>query len=176
MDLPVTVGNEADLGAVAEHPRGAGQGSDDLIYLSTEVGVGGGVIIGGQPLAGPAGFGGEVGHIAVNPEGRPCSCGSRGCWETEIGELALLRYAGHGGDGGREAVDAVSRRPSRRADGPPGVRQVGRWLGFGWRAWSTSSTRAWSCSARASPGCTRSRRMRCIESWMRARCSWPATS
>jgi len=132
MDLPVTVGNEADMGAVAEHLRGAGQGSDDLIYLSTEVGVGGGVIIGGQPLAGLAGFGGEVGHIAVNPEGRICSCGSRGCWETEIGELALLRYAGHGGDGGREAVDAVFA--AAEAGSPTALRafaEVGRWLGLG---------------------------------------------
>ena len=131
-DLPVAVGNEADLGAVAEHLRGAGQGSDDLIYLSSEVGVGGGVIIGGQTLSGTAGFGGEVGHITVNPDGRMCSCGSHGCWETEIGELALLRYAGHGGDGGREAVDAVFA--AAEAGSPTALRafaEVGRWLGLG---------------------------------------------
>ena len=131
LDLPITVGNEADLGAVAEHLRGAGRGSDDLIYLSAEVGVGSGVIIGGQHLAGAAGYGGEVGHIAVNPDGRLCACGSRGCWETEIGELALLRHAGRSG-GGREAVDALFA--DAEAGSPPALRafaEVGRWIGLG---------------------------------------------
>lgn len=130
--LPITVGNEADCGAVAEHLRGVGQGCDDLIYLSGEVGAGAGVIIGGQPLVGTAGYGGEVGHLAVNPDGRACGCGSRGCWETEIGELALLRHAGVGGDGGREAVDQVF---AAAADGAPtalrAFDEVGRWVGIG---------------------------------------------
>jgi predicted NBD/HSP70 family sugar kinase len=132
LGLPITIGNEADLGAVAEHVRGAGRGSDDLIYLSAEVGVGSGVIIAGQPLAGAAGYGGEVGHIAVNPDGRLCACGSRGCWETEIGELALLRYAGRSGGGGREAVDAVFA--DAEAGSPSALRafaEVGRWIGLG---------------------------------------------
>ena len=132
LDLPITVGNEADLGAVAEHLRGAGQGYDDLIYLSSEVGVGGGVIVGGQPLAGTAGFGGEVGHMVVNPDGSMCACGSRGCWETEIGELALLRYAGRGGEQGRDRLDAVFAAAD--AGEPVALRafaEVGRWLGLG---------------------------------------------
>ena len=131
-DVPVVVGNEANLGALAEHRRGWGAGLDDLIYLSGEVGVGSGVIVGGQPLAGSAGFGGEVGHIALNPDGRACACGSRGCWETEIGERALLRHAGYPGDGGREAVDAVFA--DARAGSATALRafdEVGRWLGLG---------------------------------------------
>lgn len=131
-DLPVVVGNEANLGALAEHRRGAAAGANDLIYLSGEVGVGAGVIVGGQPLAGSDGFGGEVGHIAVHPEGLACGCGSRGCWETAVGERALLRHAGYAGDGGREAVEAVFAAAA--AGQPHALRalyDVGLWLGVG---------------------------------------------
>ena len=96
------------------------------------MGVGSGVIIGGQPLSGTAGYGGEAGHMAVNPDGRMCACGSRGCWETEIGELALLRHAGRAGDGGREAVDAIFA--DVEAGSPGAMRafaEVGRWIGLG---------------------------------------------
>ena len=103
----VRVGNEADLGAMAEHVRGAGTGTDDLVYVSGEVGVGGGVIVGGRPLVGSAGYAGEVGHMVVDPAGRPCHCGSRGCWETEVGQDALLDLLGRGPGRGHDAVDQV---------------------------------------------------------------------
>ena len=105
---PIVVANEADLGALAEHRRGAAAGTDDAIFLSGEVGLGGGVIVGGRPLTGVAGYGGEVGHIPVNPEsGSACRCGSVGCWETEVGEEALLVRAGRPADGGSAAVEAI---------------------------------------------------------------------
>ena len=92
---PIVVANEADLGALAEHRRGAAAGTDDVMFLSGEVGLGGGLIVGGRPLTGVAGYGGEVGHIPVNPvAGATCRCGSVGCWETEVGEEALLVRAG----------------------------------------------------------------------------------
>jgi predicted NBD/HSP70 family sugar kinase len=129
---PIVVGNEADLGALAELRRGAAAGLEDVLYVSGEVGVGGGLIVGGQPLTGAAGYGGEIGHLPVNPAGRPCRCGSVGCWETEVGEEALLRRAGYPPDGGRDAVDAVlveaasGSREARRA-----LDEVGKWLGDG---------------------------------------------
>ena len=83
--LPVTVGNDADLGAVAEHIRGAAAGASNVVYLSGEVGLGGGLIVDGRPMMGAGGYGGEVGHMVVNPQGRLCECGARGCWETEVG-------------------------------------------------------------------------------------------
>jgi predicted NBD/HSP70 family sugar kinase len=132
LGLPITIGNEADLGAVAEHVRGAGRGSDDLIYLSAEVGVGSGVIIAGQPLAGAAGYGGEVGHIPVNPDGLPCRCGSIGCWETEVGGSALLRRAGYPPEAGPEALDDVLAEAE--AGSPSALAafaETGRWLGIG---------------------------------------------
>src|SRR5205085_76543 len=90
----LTVGNLADVSALVEHTRGAAAGCDNVIYLYGDVGVGAGIIADGRRVAGHGGYGGEVGHMVVNPYGRECSCGSRGCWETEIGEAALLKHAG----------------------------------------------------------------------------------
>jgi predicted NBD/HSP70 family sugar kinase len=89
LDVPVSLGNDADLGAVAEHTRGACVGVDDLIYVSGNVGVGAGVITGGQRLRGFGGYAGEVGHLRFHPQGRLCHCGNRGCWETEVGAHAI---------------------------------------------------------------------------------------
>ena len=113
--VPIAVANEADLGALAEHRRGAAAGVEDVIFLSGR----------GRPRRRAdrrrpaadrvAGFGGEVGHMPVNPvAGATCRCGSVGCWETEVGEQALLARAGRPADGGRAAVEAVARRCRRR--------------------------------------------------------------
>jgi predicted NBD/HSP70 family sugar kinase len=132
LDVPVALANEADLGALAELHRGAAVGHRDVLYISGEVGVGGGLIAGGQPLTGVAGYGGEVGHIPVNPDGAPCRCGATGCWETEIGERALLARAGQPPDGGPDAVDAVlAAATSGDATALAALDEVGRWLGVG---------------------------------------------
>jgi len=89
VDVPVSLGNDADLGAVAEHQRGAGVGVDDLIYISGNVGVGAGVISGGKRLEGAGGYAGEIGHLRFNPAGKLCHCGNVGCWETEVGAHAI---------------------------------------------------------------------------------------
>lgn len=129
---PIFVANDADLGALVEHRRGAATGCDHVLYISGEYGVGGGVIVDGKPLTGVAGYGGEVGHMPVNPTGIACRCGSVGCWETEVGEGALLRLAGHAPGGGRGEVDAVLREAE--AGSPAALSaldHVGRWLGVG---------------------------------------------
>jgi predicted NBD/HSP70 family sugar kinase len=130
--VPISIANEADLGALAELHRGAAVGAADVLYLSGEVGVGGGLIVDGRPLTGVAGFGGEVGHFPVNPNGVACQCGSFGCWETEVGEEALLRLAGHPPAAGWAGVDAVIEEA--RAGSPVALAAfaaVGRWLGIG---------------------------------------------
>jgi len=130
--LPISVANDADLGALAEQRRGAAIGANHVLYIAGEVGVGGGLIVDGHPLTGVAGYGGEVGHFPVNPAGGVCRCGSVGCWETEVGESALLVRAGRQADGGRAAVDAVLRDAS--AGSPVALNalsNVGRWLGVG---------------------------------------------
>jgi D-xylose transport system substrate-binding protein len=130
---PLVIANEADLGALAEHRRGAAAGADDLIFLSGEVGLGGGLIVGGRPLTGVAGFAGEVGHLPVNPlAGASCRCGAVGCWETEVGEEALLVRAGQAAGGGRAAVEAVvAAAESGDARALAALAEVGRWLGIG---------------------------------------------
>jgi predicted NBD/HSP70 family sugar kinase len=134
LGLPVAVGNEAHLGAVAEHVRGAGAAIDNLIYLHGDVGVGGGIIAGGKLLDGDGGYGCELGHMLVNPlDGRPCLCGSRGCLEAEVGEGALLEYAGRAGelvgrDGIRTVVTLASAGDERARTA---LARIGDWLGVG---------------------------------------------
>ena len=126
------VGNHADLSALAEHGRGAAVGCDNVVYLYGDVGVGAGIVAGGRRVTGHGGYGGEVGHMVVNPYGRPCSCGSRGCWETEIGEHALLQLAGRTDRSGRDAVLAVVDAAMRGdSSAQHALRQVGDWIGFG---------------------------------------------
>jgi predicted NBD/HSP70 family sugar kinase len=91
--LPVSLGNDADLGAWAEHRRGIGRDCDDLVYLTGKFGVGAGIIAGGRALRGVGGLAGEVGHMSLDSSGPACQCGSRGCVETLMGEAALLRAA-----------------------------------------------------------------------------------
>jgi predicted NBD/HSP70 family sugar kinase len=132
LPVPVSIANEADLGALAEHRRGAAVGEDQVLFISGDVGVGAGLIIDGKPLAGAAGYGGEVGHLPINPAGVACRCGSVGCWETEVGAWALLRRAGRPPGGGRRDVETVM---SEAEAGSPvalaAFAEVGRWLGIG---------------------------------------------
>jgi predicted NBD/HSP70 family sugar kinase len=132
IDVPVLVANDADLATLAELTRGAGVGSRDFVGLWGEVGVGAGIVVGGTLIRGRAGFAGEVGHLPVRPGGRPCHCGSRGCWETEVGEDGVLRAVGIDGEGGPLVIDrivaAAEAGDPRTLDG---LRSIGRWLGIG---------------------------------------------
>ena len=92
--VSVHIGNDAELGALAEHTRGVGRGMNHLIYLSCDVGVGGGFIVGGAPMMGASGYAGEIGHQPFNPSGQTCRCGNVGCWETEIGSRAVAEAVG----------------------------------------------------------------------------------
>src|SRR4051812_40909517 len=65
----VAVRNVADLAAMAEHIRGVAVGCNNVVYLHGDGGVGGGIIAGGRPVTGHGGYGGEVGHMVVNPHG-----------------------------------------------------------------------------------------------------------
>jgi predicted NBD/HSP70 family sugar kinase len=131
--VPLTVANEADLGVIAEHRRGAAVGVDDVVYISGDVGVGAGIVVDGTPLHGAAGYGGEVGHMPVNPiAGARCRCGSTGCWETEIGQGKLLARAGLPVDGGPDALEsllAAAGAGDERANAA--LDDVGLWLGIG---------------------------------------------
>ena len=134
LGLPVQtrVGNDGDLGGLAEHVRGAGRGIGHLIYLAGEVGIGGGIVVDGRLLTGAHGYGGELGHMMVNPGGRACRCGSRGCFETEAGEDAVLVACGREAGGGRAALvevfAAASQGEARALDG---LQSIAVWVARG---------------------------------------------
>ena len=103
----VHVDNDATCAAVAEWTYGAGAGSRDMVLVTLGTGIGGGLVLGGQLQRGANGFTGEYGHMVVDPDGPPCPCGRRGCWERYASGSGLARLA-------REA--AIGRRVSRVLD------------------------------------------------------------
>lgn len=124
--LPVSAANDANLGANAEHLFGAGRGVANLVYLNGGAsGIGAGVITGAVPLAGLAGYAGELGHTLVNSAGTRCHCGAIGCLETEVSQRPLLDVLGLPG------ADLDELEPALIASGSPAVREeVERQLGF----------------------------------------------
>ena len=130
--LAVHVANDADVSALAELHRGVAVGVAEVLSVWGEVGVGGGIVSRGELITGDAGFAGEVGHIPVNPGGLPCGCGSIGCWETEVGEAALLRRAGLPVDGGPPAIETLLKRAAAGdAVTLAALQEEARWLGIG---------------------------------------------
>ena len=99
LQLPVRVDNETNAAALAECFAG-GDEKEFVFFISMfRLGVGGGLVLNGEPLLGFHGSAGEVGHLLVQPGGRKCGCGSRGCLEAMISEDALLEAATAGGAG-----------------------------------------------------------------------------
>ena len=91
LGLPVVVENDANAAAWGEFTFGAGEDVENLLMLTIGTGVGGGVVHDGRMLRGGFGFGGEVGHITLVPEGVPCGCGNLGCLESYGSGSALVR-------------------------------------------------------------------------------------
>ena len=129
VSTPIVVGNDSDLGAIAERMRGSAMGAANVIYLSGQVGVGGGLIVDGRLIRGAQGYAGEVGHMRVNPQGRACRCGATGCWETEIGEPAVRSSAGAAPNASVSGIVAAAGAGDKNAR--KGLHTVGGWLGVG---------------------------------------------
>jgi predicted NBD/HSP70 family sugar kinase len=92
LGMPVDIANEADLAALAElWFAGAPQ---DFVHVSGGIGVGAGIVLGGELFRGPGGRAGELGHVVVDPDGSTCTCGGHGCLEQVAGQNALLRLTG----------------------------------------------------------------------------------
>ncbi|MGW7705179.1 ROK family protein [Streptomyces sp. NPDC054771] len=88
---PAFTGNDVNLAALAEHRHGAGRGAQHLLCVATgHRGVGGALVLDGRLHTGSSGLALEVGHLTVNPQGRPCHCGGRGCLDVETDPLAFL--------------------------------------------------------------------------------------
>jgi len=126
LGLPVYVDNDVNVLALGEWKFGAGQGARSLVVLAIGTGVGGGIIQEGRLLRGQGGFGGELGHVPINFDGRACICGGQGCLKTyvsgtdiglmgterlkrDVSAADVFRMAGEGDPTCQEIVGEVCR-------------------------------------------------------------------
>lgn len=110
-ELPVTLENDATAAAIGERWLGASKKAKNSIMITLGTGVGGGLIINGEPYRGIDGTAGEIGHINVEPDGHPCGCGSYGCLEQYASATAIVRLARESGlefSTARELYEAAS--------------------------------------------------------------------
>jgi glucokinase len=91
IDRPVFIGNDATVAGYAESVYGLGAGSHSSVFLTLGTGVGGGIVIGGRPWSGFHGVGSEIGHMPMDIEGEPCTCGNNGCLERYCSATAIIR-------------------------------------------------------------------------------------
>src|SRR5439155_7862249 len=91
---PTFVDNDAKALALGEGWRGAAAGEDNFIAMVVSTGVGGGVVLDGRLLDGAQGNAGHIGHVIVEPEGRVCRCGGRGCLEAEASGPSIAAITG----------------------------------------------------------------------------------
>ena len=116
---PIFVENEANAAALAEHRRGAAQGLSSFICVFGEIGVGSGIFVNGELFRGAHGFGGELGHAVVDPEGPICACGNRGCLESFVGQEAIARDAGVPTPAGERHASITGELVDRASSGDP---------------------------------------------------------
>lgn len=145
--LPVLVDNDANASGWAEWRFGAAQNEPDLVVLTLGTGIGGALVIDGQPYRGHFGIAGEFGHMQIVPDGRPCECGNLGCWEqyasgNVVGRKARALAAGSSPlgralcqeAGSIEAIEGTMVTEHARSGDAEAVEmlcEVGGWLGKG---------------------------------------------
>jgi predicted NBD/HSP70 family sugar kinase len=126
--VPLFIQNEADVAALGEMEFNPAPGSDPLLYVSINQGLGAGVIVGDRLLTGSRGFAGEVGHMVLQLSGPRCSCGRRGCAEALIATRAML-----GGSDGEPVLRSLAEVRAHLVDEDPetlkAVASAGRYLG-----------------------------------------------
>jgi glucokinase len=112
--LPVFVDNDAKALALGEGWVGTAAGIRDFIAMVVSTGVGGGIVLDGRLLDGEAGNAGHIGHVIVEPEGRACACGGRGCLEAEASGTAIAAITGRPpADAGPDVVERTGRLVGR---------------------------------------------------------------
>ena len=146
--LPVVVENDANAAAWGEYRFGAGKDRDYVVTITVGTGIGAGIILEGALYRGRWGAAAEFGHLNVDPGGRPCGCGNRGCWEQYASGNALVREARYLaserrseaetlldlGDGTPEGVQGLHVTQAAREGDPVALAAfdfVSRWLGQG---------------------------------------------
>ena len=93
LGIPTALTNDANAAAIGEMTYGAARGMKDFIMITLGTGVGSGIVINGQLVYGHDGFAGELGHVVVDPAGRQCGCGRKGCLETYCSATGVARTA-----------------------------------------------------------------------------------
>jgi len=93
LNLPVISENDANAGAYGEWVAGAGRGLQYMAYLTIGSGLGCGLVLSGALYRGASGYAGDIGHVNIEPDGRPCACGSVGCLETRVSAPGLIATA-----------------------------------------------------------------------------------
>lgn len=148
LNLRVVIENDANVAAWGEFKYGAGRGLSDMVCITVGTGIGGGLVLGGQLFRGGHGVAAEIGHLCIEPGGRLCGCGNRGCWEQYASGNALVREARFLaserrseasrllalGDGTPEGVTGAHVTEAAQAGDPVALGafdSVARWLGVG---------------------------------------------
>jgi glucokinase len=117
---------DSNAAVLAEYRYGAGQGVRRLLGVTLGTGLGGGVIIDGALLRHTGQCAGDVGHIILDPDGPPCTCGARGCLEAMVSSAALSGRAG-----GRSVRDVITGARAGDEESVTALAETGRWLGLG---------------------------------------------
>lgn len=126
--VPVIIENEANAGAYAEKQFGVGQDYQTIIYVSAGIGIGVGIILNGELYQGLNGYSGELGHMIIQLNGKPCTCGSKGCWEAYASEKALVKEA----KGTGTTLELVIKSAEENNEIALQVfNQIGSYLGYG---------------------------------------------
>ncbi len=128
--LPVSVENDATAAGIGENWIGASRGIENVVCATLGTGIGGGIIINGEPIRGKDGIGGEIGHICVEPEGYPCGCGSHGCVEQYASATAIVRIARERGMKVETAKDVYDAYKTGNGMADAVFRSMGRYLGI----------------------------------------------
>ena len=145
LHCPCLVDNDVNLFTLGEWRFGAGRGADALVGMTLGTGVGGGLVFDGVLYRGCRGAAGEVGHMVIDPRGRRCGCGRRGCLEAQVGTAAILNMGAQairrqGGllregvrrAGGRLTPELISRAAAKGDRHAKAIwTEVGRRLGIG---------------------------------------------
>ncbi len=129
--VPVALENDASCALLAEQAHGAARGVDDVVMITIGTGIGGAISIGGRLVRGQQGMAGELGHQQVVPQGLPCECGLRGCWEQYSSGNALVRLVA---DTRPDLTTGPDITAAARAGDGAALRAfaaVGEWLGVG---------------------------------------------
>jgi glucokinase len=119
LGLPTSIDNDGNVAVLAEHRRGAAKGATNVVMLTIGTGIGGGLIINGEPYRGTTGAGAELGHVVVDLDGPPCqgTCPNHGCIESIASGTALAREASEVADSTPDSALGQAKAQGHVVDG-----------------------------------------------------------